>query len=77
MRKWNIKGGPLVNSEFYTGWLDHWGQAHAHTDSNTIIKTLNEILEMKASVNFYMFIGGTNFAYMNGTTNCVHAVISK
>ena len=20
--------GPLVNSEFYTGWLDHWGFPH-------------------------------------------------
>ena len=65
MRKWNPKG-PLVNSEFYTGWLDHWGSAHAHTDAQTIAKTLDEILRMNASVNFYMFIGGTNFGYMNG-----------
>lgn len=21
--------GPLVNSEFYPGWIDHWGQPHS------------------------------------------------
>uniref|UniRef100_A0A8C3L3U3 Beta-galactosidase n=1 Tax=Chrysolophus pictus TaxID=9089 RepID=A0A8C3L3U3_CHRPC len=58
--------GPLVNSEFYTGWLDHWGHRHAVVPSQTIAKTLNEILARGANVNLYMFIGGTNFAYWNG-----------
>ena len=26
--------GPLVNSEFYTGWLDHWGHPHSMTNSS-------------------------------------------
>uniref|UniRef100_A0A8V0YZJ3 Beta-galactosidase n=1 Tax=Gallus gallus TaxID=9031 RepID=A0A8V0YZJ3_CHICK len=58
--------GPLVNSEFYTGWLDHWGHRHIVVPSETIAKTLNEILARGANVNLYMFIGGTNFAYWNG-----------
>uniref|UniRef100_A0A8C4JKR5 Beta-galactosidase n=1 Tax=Dromaius novaehollandiae TaxID=8790 RepID=A0A8C4JKR5_DRONO len=58
--------GPLVNSEFYTGWLDHWGHRHSVVPTQTIAKTLNEILACGANVNLYMFIGGTNFAYWNG-----------
>lgn len=58
--------GPLVNSEFYTGWLDHWGSPHAVVSSTVVAKSLNEILSMGANVNLYMFIGGTNFGYWNG-----------
>ncbi|KAM6315078.1 beta-galactosidase [Aegotheles albertisi] len=58
--------GPLVNSEFYTGWLDHWGHRHSVVPTQTIAKSLNEILARGANVNLYMFIGGTNFAYWNG-----------
>ncbi|XP_066506652.1 beta-galactosidase isoform X2 [Hoplias malabaricus] len=58
--------GPLVNSEFYTGWLDHWGGHHSVVPTSVVVKVLNEMLEMGASVNMYMFIGGTNFGYWNG-----------
>ncbi|XP_031436999.1 beta-galactosidase-1-like protein isoform X2 [Clupea harengus] len=58
--------GPLVNSEFYTGWLDHWGDGHASVDSQRVSKMLEEMLAMGASVNMYMFEGGTNFGYWNG-----------
>ncbi|KAM4608570.1 beta-galactosidase-1-like protein [Polymixia lowei] len=58
--------GPLVNSEFYTGWLDHWGDKHAMVDTWKISIMLGEMLSMGASVNMYMFEGGTNFGYWNG-----------
>ncbi|XP_068606761.1 beta-galactosidase [Brachionichthys hirsutus] len=58
--------GPLVNSEFYTGWLDHWGSPHSVVPAALVAKSLNEILAVGASVNLYMFIGGTNFGYWNG-----------
>ncbi|XP_044311476.1 beta-galactosidase isoform X2 [Varanus komodoensis] len=58
--------GPLVNSEFYTGWLDHWGRPHSTVSSSIIAKSLSEILARGANVNMYMFIGGTNFGYWNG-----------
>ena len=59
--------GPLVNSEYYTGWLDRWGIKHQTTDAITVANYLDKILAMNASVNMYMFEGGTNFGYMNGT----------
>ncbi|KAG8521611.1 Beta-galactosidase, partial [Galemys pyrenaicus] len=58
--------GPLVNSEFYTGWLDHWGQPHSTVKTENVVASLLNILALGASVNLYMFIGGTNFAYWNG-----------
>ncbi|XP_041931406.1 beta-galactosidase-1-like protein isoform X3 [Alosa sapidissima] len=58
--------GPLVNSEFYTGWLDHWGDRHASVDAQKVSKMLGEMLAMGANVNMYMFEGGTNFGYWNG-----------
>uniref|UniRef100_A0A8C6U5W3 Beta-galactosidase n=1 Tax=Neogobius melanostomus TaxID=47308 RepID=A0A8C6U5W3_9GOBI len=58
--------GPLVNSEFYTGWLDHWGSHHSVVSADAVAKSLNEILLKGANVNLYMFIGGTNFGYWNG-----------
>ncbi|KAJ3614876.1 hypothetical protein NHX12_018446 [Muraenolepis orangiensis] len=56
--------GPLVNSEFYAGWLDHWGSRHATVSTAIVAKALNEILALGANVNLYMFIGGTNLVPM-------------
>jgi len=64
-RKWQKKG-PLVNSEFYTGWLDHWGEAHSRVSASVVADTLDKMLAVGASVNMYMFEGGTNFGFMNG-----------
>ncbi|XP_013885955.1 beta-galactosidase-1-like protein [Austrofundulus limnaeus] len=58
--------GPLVNSEFYTGWLDHWEDQHAVVDAQKVSRVLGEMLTMGANVNMYMFEGGTNFGYWNG-----------
>ena len=58
--------GPLVNSEFYTGWLDHWGQPHQRRDGTQLADSLDVLLKMNASVNMYMFEGGTNFGFWNG-----------
>lgn len=43
-----------VNSEFYTGWLDHWGDQHAVVDSPKVSRVLEEMLVMGASVNMYV-----------------------
>jgi beta-galactosidase len=59
--------GPLVNSEFYTGWLDHWGDHMSRVDSKALAKSLDNLLSYgNSSVNMYMFEGGTNFGFWNG-----------
>uniref|UniRef100_A0A3P9NEL3 Beta-galactosidase n=1 Tax=Poecilia reticulata TaxID=8081 RepID=A0A3P9NEL3_POERE len=61
--------GPLVNSEFYTGWLDHWGSRHSVVSSAVVAKSLSQMLAVEANVNLYMFIGGSNFGYWNGANS--------
>ncbi|XP_030342790.1 beta-galactosidase-1-like protein isoform X2 [Strigops habroptila] len=65
-QRWVEPKGPLVNSEYYTGWLDYWGEAHASTSSLDVARGLEDMLQLGASVNMYMFHGGTNFAYWSG-----------
>ena len=42
---------PQVNSEYYTGWLDYWGEAHASTSSALVARGLKDMLQLGASVN--------------------------
>ncbi|XP_031837922.1 beta-galactosidase [Nomia melanderi] len=65
MRRYQPRG-PLVNSEFYPGWLTHWGETFQRVKNTAITKTLDEMLALGASVNMYMFYGGTNFGYTAG-----------
>ena len=58
--------GPLVNSEYYSGWIDHWGEKHVQYDSKDVCRTLDKMLAMNASVNIYLFSGGTNFGLKTG-----------
>jgi hypothetical protein len=59
--------GPLYNSEFYTGWLTHWGEpSMASTNTSVVAGALDQILALNASVNMYMFVGSTNFGFWNG-----------
>ena len=65
MRKFSPKG-PLVNTEFYPGWLDRWSEHFQRRSAKNVARTLDKMLSMNASVNFYMYEGGTNFGFMNG-----------
>lgn len=57
----------LMCMEFWDGWFDHWGkEEHSVTDVEGHKKCLREMLE-RGNVNFYMFHGGTNFGFMNGS----------
>jgi hypothetical protein len=61
---------PVMDMEFYTGWLDHWTEEQHHTrDPNDFRDTYEQILAYPGSVNFYMFHGGTNWGFMNGANN--------
>jgi beta-galactosidase len=58
--------GPLMCAEFWNGWFDHWGEKHHTRDAADAAACLDEMLGMGASVNFYMFHGGTNFGFGSG-----------
>ncbi|XP_068685890.1 beta-galactosidase-1-like protein 2 [Montipora foliosa] len=57
---------PLMVAEFWPGWFDNWGDGHYHMDQETTVTRVSNILKAGASVNLYMFHGGTNFGFMNG-----------
>uniref|UniRef100_A0A182IM64 Uncharacterized protein n=1 Tax=Anopheles atroparvus TaxID=41427 RepID=A0A182IM64_ANOAO len=61
--------GPLVNAEYYPGWLTHWMEPTARVDTGMVVKTLRMMLNQKANVNFYMFFGGTNFGFTAGAND--------
>ncbi|XP_036229202.2 beta-galactosidase [Bactrocera oleae] len=61
--------GPLVNAEFYPGWLTHWSEPMARVRTEAISKSFIDMLDVGASVNFYMMFGGTNFGFTAGAND--------
>ncbi len=61
--------GPLMTTEFWIGWFDRWGAHHVVRDADRAAEELDELLATGASVNFYMFHGGTNFGFTNGAND--------
>ncbi|HEY4391182.1 MAG TPA: beta-galactosidase [Paenibacillus sp.] len=57
---------PIMCMEFWNGWFDHWREGHHTRPALDVAEVLDEMLSMGASVNFYMFHGGTNFGFYNG-----------
>ncbi|KAK1056341.1 hypothetical protein LTR74_015001 [Friedmanniomyces endolithicus] len=72
--------GPNLDGEYYTTWLDTWGETstHNHDTTNTadvgghvqlvssIQSDIDFILANQSSFNLYMFHGRTNWGYQNG-----------
>ena len=61
--------GPLMCAEFWDGWFDWWGATHHTTSAADSAAELEALLSAGASVNFYMFHGGTNFGLTNGANH--------
>jgi beta-galactosidase len=61
--------GPRMTGEYWAGWFDHWGGEHHQTDGNKEAAELGWMLRQGYSVNVYMFVGGTNFGWMNGANS--------
>ena len=59
-------GGPYFVPEFYPGWLDHWGESFVTVGADGVARATAQMMENHVSFNYYMFHGGTNFAFMNG-----------
>jgi len=57
---------PYMCMEFWNGWFDHWGEEHHVRDGVEVAQVFEEMLAAGASVNFYMFHGGTNFGFTSG-----------
>ncbi|HEY3862637.1 MAG TPA: beta-galactosidase family protein [Verrucomicrobiae bacterium] len=58
--------GPWFVPECYPGWLDHWGEPHAHTGIGGVVKETEWMLANDVSFCYYVICGGTSFGFMNG-----------
>jgi len=59
-------GRPVLNSEYWDGWFDHWGEKHHTIDANQQTEEIDWMLRQNYSLNLYMFHGGTSFGFMSG-----------
>ncbi|MCD7827273.1 MAG: beta-galactosidase [Clostridiales bacterium] len=57
---------PRMCGEYWCGWFDHWYEEHHVRDAKELSSLFKDMLDSGASLNFYMFHGGTNFGFMNG-----------
>lgn len=57
---------PMMCMEYWNGWFDHWYEEHHTRGSGDTADVMKEMLDLGASVNMYMFHGGTNFGLLNG-----------
>lgn len=57
---------PLMCMEFWCGWFDTWDEPHHTRLAEEKVAEIRSFLKNGYSFNIYMFIGGTNFGFMNG-----------
>lgn len=57
---------PVMCGEFWCGWFDHWFEEHHVRTVEDVIGEFSQFTNRKASLNYYMFHGGTNFGFLNG-----------
>lgn len=58
---------PLMCTEFWVGWFDFWGSDQHKVSDLEKNKIDLDYMLANGNVNFYMFIGGTDFGFMNGS----------
>lgn len=57
---------PLMCSEFWSGWFDHWGAKHETRSAETLVSGMKEMLDRNISFSLYMTHGGTSFGHWGG-----------
>ena len=66
--------------ELWDGWFNRYGENVIRRDPEDFASCVREVLELGGSLNLYMFLGGTNFGFMNGCsarhTHDLHQVTS-
>ncbi|MDR2840061.1 MAG: beta-galactosidase [Paludibacter sp.] len=57
---------PLMCSEFWSGWFDHWGARHETRNAAEMVSGLKDMLDKNISFSLYMTHGGTTFGHWAG-----------
>ncbi len=57
---------PLMCSEFWSGWFDHWGAQHETRSADELVAGIKEMQDKNISFSLYMTHGGTSFGHWAG-----------
>jgi len=66
---------PLMCSEFWSGWFDHWGRAHETRDATAMTNGIKEMLNNNISFSLYMAHGGTTFGHWGGANSPAYSAM--
>ncbi|MCD8042309.1 MAG: beta-galactosidase [Tannerellaceae bacterium] len=66
---------PLMCSEFWSGWFDHWGRKHETRDAETMVAGLKDMLDRNISFSLYMTHGGTTFGHWGGANSPAYSAM--
>lgn len=66
---------PLMCSEFWSGWFDHWGRKHETRDAETMVNGLRDMLDRNISFSLYMTHGGTTFGHWGGANSPAYSAM--
>ena len=66
---------PLMCSEFWSGWFDHWGRKHETRPGEVMVEGLKEMLDKGISFSLYMTHGGTTFGWWGGANNPAYSAM--
>lgn len=60
---------PLMCSEYWSGWFDHWGKPHETRSVQSFIGSMKDMMDRKISLSLYMAHGGTSFGQWGGANS--------
>lgn len=66
---------PLMCSEFWSGWFDHWGRKHETRPAKDMVQGIKEMLDRNISFSLYMTHGGTTFGHWGGANNPAYSAM--
>jgi beta-galactosidase len=66
---------PLMCSEYWSGWFDHWGRAHETRPAAAMIAGMKDMLDEKISFSLYMAHGGTTFGHWGGANSPAYSAM--
>lgn len=66
---------PLMCSEFWSGWFDHWGRKHETRDAETMVSGIKDMLDRHISFSLYMAHGGTTFGHWGGANSPAYSAM--
>ncbi|MDR2038323.1 MAG: beta-galactosidase [Bacteroidales bacterium] len=66
---------PLMCSEFWSGWFDHWGRKHETRSAAALVDGLKQMLDRNISFSLYMTHGGTTFGHWGGANSPAYSAM--